>query len=598
MKLFMNDTKRISMLNLSLFITILGLVSCEEKVDLTIEKPNVILIITDDQGFGDIGYYGNPNIKTPVLDSLARKSVRFDEFLVSPVCAPTRASIMTGKHAMSVGVHDTYRGGATMAGSEITIAELLQKSNYKTGMIGKWHLGDNYPMRPQDQGFDYTLNHLSGGIGQYGDWPNTLKKDSSYFNPVLWKNGKQYQSKGYCTDVFTEAAIEFVEENKKDPFFLYLSFNAPHAPLQLPKEYYDMYKDIDPDAGFDKDGRPFPNVTPHSKENARKVYGMISNIDDNLGLLFQKLKELKLDENTLVIFMTDNGPQHPRYVGGMRGKKGSVFQGGVRVPSFWCFPKKFKNPRDIMNPAHHYDILPTLAEFCGVELPKYLNIEGRSLLPLLTNKTKELPEKFIHRYWHRSSPVKYKNVSTRKGNLKLVGRGKDSMGQDQFELFDLSQDPYEQNDISEKNKQKTQDLKIEMDCWLDKMMAEEHIINSPRPIIGTSFENPVMLNQNDGLFVKDEHLKKELIYWDVLVSKTKTYTITIHLDSRLNTDGKLELILGNQTKVLNFKGNNQTYLSIKDIEIQEGKLTIMPKIFINRNNKMQYKYPFYIEIEG
>jgi len=574
------------------------MISCAEKEEKANAKPNVILIITDDQGFGDLGYYGNPNIKTPVLDSLASKSVRFNEFLVSPVCAPTRASIMTGKHAMSAGVHDTYRGGAMMASSEITIAEILKKANYKTGMIGKWHLGDNYPMRPQDQGFEYTLNHLSGGIGQYGDWPNTLKRDSSYFNPILWKNGKQFQSKGYCTDVFTEAAIDFVEENKENPFFLYLSFNAPHGPLQLPKKYYDMYKDIDPDEGFDKDGRPFPNVSPHSKENGRKVYGMVTNIDDNLRNLFQKLEDLELDENTLVIFMTDNGPQHPRYVGGMRGKKGSVFQGGVRVPSFWYFPKKFKNFRDIEDPAHHYDILPTLAEFCDVKLPENLTIEGRSLMPLLTNKTEALPTEIINRFWHRDGPVKYKNVSTREGNLKLVGRGKDSIGQDKFELFDLSADPYEQNDIAIKNEEKTGELKIEMDNWLNKMMTEEHIVNSPRPIIGTAFENPVMLNQNDGLFKKDDQIKKELIYWDVIVNESKTYTVTVHFDSGLVNKGKLELQVGSQTKELNFEGNNQTYLTIENIKLTEGELTIVPKVFINENNSMKYKYPFYVEIKG
>lgn len=365
--------------------------------------PNVILILTDDQGFGDLGYYGNPHIKTPVLDSLASRSVRFDQFLVSPVCAPTRSAIMTGKYPMSTGVHDTYKGGAMMASSEVTIAEVLKGADYKTGMIGKWHLGDNYPMRPQDQGFDYALNHLSGGMGQYGDWPNTLKRDSSYFDPVLWKNGKRIQTKGYCSDVFTEAAIDFVEENQESPFFLYLSYNAPHGPWQLPQEYYDMYKDIDPDAGLIDQGLPYPEVSEQSKEKARRVYGMVTNIDDNLRRLFKKLEDLGLDGNTLVIFMTDNGPEHARYIAGMRGRKSSVFQGGVRVPSFWYYPKAFKEPRDIKTPAAHYDILPTLAEFTGAEIPEGVKIEGRSLLPLLTKEKADLPERIINRYWTRSA---------------------------------------------------------------------------------------------------------------------------------------------------------------------------------------------------
>lgn len=561
-------------------------------------KPNVILILTDDQGFGDLGYYGNPHIKTPVLDSLAERSVRFDQFLVNPVCAPTRAAIMTGKYAMSAGVHDTYRGGAMMAPSEVTIAEILKEAGYKTGMIGKWHLGDNYPMRPQDQGFDFTLNHLSGGIGQYGDWPNTLKRDSRYFDPILWKNGKQVQTKGYCTDVFTKAAMEYVEDNKDNPFFLYLAYNAPHGPLQLPQKYYDMYKGVDIDAGLIDQGKPYPKVTEHSRENSRKVYGMVTNIDDNLRLLFKKLEDLHLDENTLVIFMTDNGPDHPRYIAGMRGKKGSVFQGGVRVPSFWYYPKAFKEPRDIKTPAAHYDILPTLVEFTGAKMPENLNIEGQSLLPLLTKKEEDLPERIINRYWTRTAPVRYRNVSTRKGNMKLVGVGKDENGNDKFELYNLAEDPYEQNDISEIYPDLVKELKVEMDGWLDTMENSEHIVNSPKPIIGTVHENPVMLNQNDALFLKKEGVKKEFIYWDVIVNETKTFDIIIHMDRNIDTTGEIELVLGKTSKTLKIEANGQNSFSFKNIELKKGALTIMPKIYLNKKGVLKYAYPFYLEIRG
>lgn len=565
---------------------------------VTTSKPNVILIITDDQGFGDLGYYGNPHIKTPVLDSLARRSVRFDDFSVNPVCAPTRAALMTGKYAMTAGVHDTYRGGAMMAPSEVTIAEILKEAGYKTGMIGKWHLGDNYPMRPQDQGFDFTLNHLSGGIGQYGDWPNTLKRDSSYFNSILWKNGKQVQTQGYCTDVFTEAAMDYVEENKEHPFFMYLSYNAPHGPLQLPQKYYDMYKDVDIDAGLINQGKPYPNVTDHSRENSRKVYGMVTNIDDNLRLLFKKLEDLGIDENTLVIFMTDNGPQHPRYIAGMRGKKGSVFQGGVRVPSFWHYPKAFKEARDINTPAAHYDVLPTLVEFTGAKLPDSLNIKGQSLLPLLMQEEKDLPERIINRYWARTAPVHYRNVSTRKGDMKLVGVGKDEEGNDKFELFNLKEDPYEQNDISAEHQDLVSELKNEMDTWLNTMETSEHIVNSPKPIIGTVHENPVMLNQNDALFLKKEGIKKEFIYWDVIVDETKTFDIIVHFDAPINTTGTLELDLGTQTKSINIEANGQTSFSFNNIELQKGEITIMPKTYLQRKGELKYAYPFYVEIKG
>lgn len=559
-------------------------------------KPNIILIMTDDQGFGDLGYYGNPNIKTPVLDSLAARSVRFDQFLVNPVCAPTRSAIMTGKYPMSTGVHDTYRGGAMMAAEEVTIAELLKTVNYKTGMIGKWHLGDNYPMRPNDQGFDYTLNHLSGGIGQYGDWPNTLKRDSSYFDPILWKNGEQVQTEGYCTDVFTKAAIDFVSANREGPFFLYLSYNAPHGPLQLPQQYYDMYKDIDPDAGFIDQGMPFPKVTQHSKENGRKVYGMVTNIDDNLRLLFKKLDTLDIAENTLVIFMTDNGPQHPRYVAGMRGRKGSVFQGGIRVPSFWYYPKAFKEARDIKTVAAHYDIFPTIAALTGAVIPDSLQLEGENLLPILTKEKAGLPGRYMNRYWARSAPVRYRNVATRKDNLKLVGMGKDSLGQDRFGLFDLDQDPYEQNNLAGNAPASVVELKSVMDTWLDKMDKEAHIVHSPMPIIGTTFENPVMLNQNDAHFRKEEGIKKEFIYWDVQLEEPKSFDVTVHLDKGLDTDGQLTLELGGRTETLHFKGDGQRSLVLKDVPLAKGSTRIMPKLYVERKGELKYAYPFYVEL--
>jgi len=589
--------KRFIYINIVVLLLVLTGCSQAKKSEPT-TKPNIILIITDDQGFGDMGYYGNPNIQTPVLDSLAKRSVRFDEFLVNPVCAPTRSAIMTGKYCMSTGVHDTYMGGAMMAPEEVTIAEILKEADYKTGMIGKWHLGDNYPMRPQDQGFDYTLNHLSGGIGQYGDWPNTLKRDSSYFDPILWINGKQVQTKGYCSDVFTEAAMDFVEDNKENPFFLYLSFNAPHGPLQLPQKYYDMYKDTDPDAGLMDQGLPYPKVTEHSRENARKVYGMVTNIDDNLRLLFNKLETLGLEENTLVIFMTDNGPQHPRYIAGMRGRKGSVFQGGVRVPSFWYYPKVFKEARDIKTPAAHYDILPTLVALTGAKMPTDLELEGKSLMPLLTKSEENMPERYINRYWARAAPVRYRNVSTRKGDLKLVGVGKDAEGNDSFELFDLSKDPYERNDISEGNETIVQELKSEMDQWLNTMEFSEHIIDSPKPIIGTMYENPVMLNQNDAHFIKQEGSKKELMYWDVVIDEPKTFDITVHLDRGMGTNGKLELILGDETKTIDFKGEGQTSLQFTNVKLEKGALTLMPKLYVEEKGILTFTYPFYIEIKG
>ncbi|MBT4709098.1 MAG: sulfatase-like hydrolase/transferase, partial [Flavobacteriaceae bacterium] len=226
------------------------LFSCNNK---EIDRPNVILIITDDQGFGDIGYNGNTKINTPNLDNLANESIRFNNFYVSPVCAPTRSSLMTGRYSLRTGVRDTYNGGAIMSSDEITIPEVLKEANYKTGIFGKWHLGDNYPSRPSDQGFDESLIHLAGGIGQVGDITNYFQGNKSYFDPILWLNNKKKKYDGYCSDIFTNEAINFVDKNKSERFFCYLSFNAPHTPLQLPIKYYEMYKDLDPEKVSNQD---------------------------------------------------------------------------------------------------------------------------------------------------------------------------------------------------------------------------------------------------------------------------------------------------------------------------------------------------------
>ncbi|MDQ3651361.1 MAG: sulfatase-like hydrolase/transferase, partial [Acidobacteriota bacterium] len=265
---------------------------------LQAKRPNVILIITDDQGHGDLGFHGNPKIKSPNIDRLARESTRFVNFYVSPVCAPTRASLMTGRYNYRTGVVDTYLGRAMMHPDEVTLAEMLSRAGYRTGIFGKWHLGDNYPMRPMDQGFEESLIHFGGGIGQPSD--PAVPGGSSYFDPVLQHNGKQVKTKGYCSDVYTDAAINFITENRNKPFFTYLAFNAPHTPLQVPRSYFEQYKGMKLDRSeFPSTGHTLPaNV---DSDTTAKVYGMVTNIDDNLGRLFSKLEELRIADNTILI---------------------------------------------------------------------------------------------------------------------------------------------------------------------------------------------------------------------------------------------------------------------------------------------------------
>ena len=557
------------------------------------KQPNVILIITDDQGYGDLGFTGNPHVQTPVIDRLAGESIRFNQFYVSPVCAPTRSSLMTGRYSLRTGVRDTYNGGAIMAASEITIAEMLKQAGYQTAIFGKWHLGDNYPSRPGDQGFDEALYHLSGGMGQVGDFTTWLRADSSYFDPVLWHNGKMQKYNGYCSDIFTEQAIHFIENNQQSPFFCYLSFNAPHTPLQVPDNYYQKYKHIDPAAGFENDSRPFPAMNEKDKEDARKVYAMVSNIDDNLGKLFQKLEELRIAENTLVIFMTDNGPQQPRYVAGMRGRKGSVYRGGVRVPFFLRYPARFKGIREIEIPAAHIDILPTLAEICQAKLPENRKIDGKSLLPLLTGKSVDWAGRPLFFYWNRRYPELYNNIALQQGKYKLVGQTNYNAALEEFELFDIQQDPFEKENLVSDKKPEALALKEELDRMYRELITSENIKNPPRIMVGNQNENPVFLNRNDvdcerGIWAQEEVYGKWLVY----ISEGK-YNVRFRFIQPVKSGGQMVLETGAIINQMKYNSSETEIIEMKNVSLPEMDCELIPFYAVNGKNI----FPFWVEVE-
>lgn len=557
------------------------------------EQPNIILIITDDQGYGDLGINGNPHVNTPVLDKLAKESIRFNNFYVSPVCAPTRASLMTGRYSLRTGVRDTYNGGAIMAPGEITIAELLKDAGYTTGIFGKWHLGDNYPSRPMDQGFDESLIHLSGGMGQVGDFTTWFEGDSSYFDPVLWHNGEMQAYKGYCSDIFAGEAINFIEENQQNPFFCYLSFNAPHTPLQVPDEYYQMYKDIDPSKGFDKDKRPFPEMTEKDKEDARKIYAMVTNIDDNLERLMQKLDALDLTENTILIFMTDNGPQQWRYNAGMRGLKSSVYRGGVRVPFYFRYPT-FGENRDIETTAAHIDFLPTIADICNIKLTDRRTIDGKSLLPLLQNENPDWTDnRSLFFYWNRRFPELYNNIALQKGNYKLVGHTDYNSDISDFELFDIGDDPYEQNNILSSNKEIARALKVEMDKCYNELINSENLTDPPVIEVGSIYENPVFLSRNDaggarGIWSQEEIYGK----WDVHINQG-TYNISFKFIKPVEAGGRMLLetngIIHQKKNTL----NNTDIIEMKNVFLPELEGEIIPTYVVGGKRI----FPFWVEME-
>ena len=555
-------------------------------------QPNVLLIITDDQGYGDLGFMGNPHIKPPVLDQLAQESIRLTNFYVSPVCAPTRSSLMTGRYSLRTGVHDTYNGGATMATSEVTIAEMLKDAGYRTGIFGKWHLGDNYPSRPNDQGFDESVIHLSGGMGQVGDFTTFFQKDSSYYDPVLWHNGKQQAYEGYCSDILAKQAIDFIKSNQQEPFFCYLSFNAPHTPLQVPDKYYQMYEDIDPSAGFD-DGKPFPEMSEKNKEDARKVYAMVTNIDDNLGKVFSTLDEMNIADNTIIIFMTDNGPQQPRYVGGMRGRKGSVYRGGVRVPFLLRYPAQYGQSQDIATTAAHMDVFPTLAELCGANLPINRAIDGHSLVPLFEGQSVSWVERPLFFSWTRKYPELYRNVALQQGDYKLVGQTSYNAEITDFELFNLKDDPYEQQNLVVEKTELALQLKQGLDQHFFELIQSPNLISPPMVVIGSNQEDPVVLNRNDaggerGIWAQEDIFGK----WLVEVSREGHYNLSFRFLNPVKPGG--EMVLETETLIQQMKNaDSSETIVMNNVYLPKMKGDLIP--FYEAEGERTF--PFWVEIK-
>lgn len=378
-------------------------------------RPNVLLIMTDDQGWGDLYSHGNSKIDTPVLDRLATEGARFDRFYVSPVCAPTRASLLTGRYHLRTGTAGVTRGMETMRAGEVTLAEVLGAGGYATGIFGKWHNGAHYPNDPLGQGFDTFVGFSAG------HWNN-------YFGTHLVRDGRTVETEGYITDVLTDAALAFIEEHRDEPFFAYVPYNTPHSPFQVPDRYFDRYQE----RGLD--------------DETAAAYAMVENIDDNVGRLLAALDRLGLAENTIVLFLTDNGPNGDRFNGGMRGRKGSVHEGGVRVPLFLRWPGRVPEGRLVRQITAHIDLLPTLAELTGVPLPEGgAPLDGISLVPLLQREEPERwPERLLFSHWAgtRGGTLERYPGAVRTERYRAVNTG------GPWQLYDMIQDPYETIDLA------------------------------------------------------------------------------------------------------------------------------------------------------
>ena len=467
-----------------------------------VQRPNVIVIMSDDQGGGDYGFMGNNVIRTPELDAMTQRSGLLSKFYVSPVCAPTRASLMTGRYNYRTRCIDTYVGRAMMDPAEVTIAELLRAADYHTGIYGKWHLGDNYPMRPMDQGFEDSLIHRGGGIGQPSD---PIGAEGKYTNPTLLKNGIETPMKGYCTDIYFDGAMDFIESavKRKENFFTYIATNAPHGPYHdVPEKLYQAYLKVD--------FRPIminkkisPARLKSEIDKLARICAMITNIDGNVGRLFKKLDQLGIRENTIVMYLNDNGPNSMRYVGNMRGMKTHIDDGGVRSPLIFHWPAKVKARKTSGELCAHIDLMPTILDACGVEVPAKLKVDGRSFLPLLTGNNPSWPKRQVVIQTHRGNvPQLYHHFALHEESWKLVhptGFGKEKFtGPPKLELYDLSKDPRQQNNVAVQYPKVFQRLKKSYEDWFaDVSSSRPDNYAPPRIVIGTKHEPRSVLTRQD-----------------------------------------------------------------------------------------------------
>ena len=481
--------------------------------------PNIILIMTDDQGYGDFGVTGNPIINTPHLDQLARESATMTDFYVSPVCSPTRANLLTGRYNYRTGVVDTFKGRSMMYSSEVTIAEVLRDNGYATGIFGKWHLGDNYPLRPTDQGFQETYVHLGGGLGQPSE---PIENQRRYTNPILFHNNQKVETRGYCTDLYFEAATRFIDQSlaQRKPFFAYIPTNAPHSPYHdVPEALYQKYRRMDL--------TPIMVDEAVSADDVARIFAMIENVDENVGRLMDHLERKAAAENTIVIFLTDNGPNSRRFVGPFRGRKNEVHEGGVRTPLWIRWPARLKAGESNDRVSAHYDIMPTLLEAVGIAVPEEVALDGRSLLKLLEGKSMDWPDRDIFIQAHRGNePVPRHHMLMRNQRWKLLrasGFGNETPpAGTPFELYDMENDQGETNNLAEQRPEIVEAMLQRYQTWFEDVSSTRpENYAPPRMHLHATLNPELILNSQDRRELADGY------EWHIALDQPGTYEIEL-----------------------------------------------------------------------
>lgn len=468
--------KIMNKLNLFAILLIIAL-SCKEykkTAPIPKEKPNVIIIVTDDQGYGDLGVHGNPIIKTPNLDNFTFQSLELTNFHVGTTCAPTRAGLMTGRNANRNNAWHTIAGCSILLEDEETIAQVFQKNQYETAMFGKWHLGNNYPFRPEDRGFKTTFNLMGGGVNQTPDyWNNT------YFGDTYYRNSKPERVEGYCTDIWFNEAINYIDKSKEKPFFMYLALNAAHSPFNVPEKYAKMYTDA-----------PLSDIQ-------KRFYGMITNIDENFGKLVDHLKKEGIYDNTILVFTTDNGTAAgiktskskkltTGYNAGLKGTKGSHYDGGHRVPFFISWPNgEILHGEKINGLTAHVDMLPTLAEMAGIPFTEKKPLDGTSIAGLLTGEAKAKNRMLVVDTQRNQLPKKGRNSCVMSTEWRLIN-GK--------ELYNTLNDPGQKKDISNQHPEKVKEMQEFYNQWWSTISPDVRYAEIP---LGDKAANPVLITVHD-----------------------------------------------------------------------------------------------------
>jgi len=471
------------------------------------KRPNVLLILVDDLGYGDLACLGNPMTKTPNLDELHGGSARLTNFHVDPTCSPSRSSLLTGRYSSRTGVWHTIMGRSILPKDEVTMAETFSRNGYRTGVFGKWHLGDNYPYRAKDRGFDESVVIGGGAIGNMPDY-----WDNDYFDDTYKHNGQWAKYSGYCTDVFFKAAMEFMSAAPGTPFFCYLPTNVPHWPHKVADDYVKPYRGRVPD-------------------NRATLYGVIANLDENIGRMLRFLTEHGLENDTILIFMSDNGTGFGAefdaqgfltggFNAGMRAQKGSVYEGGHRVPFFIRWPAGgIQAGRDIPQLAAHVDVFPTLLKLCGLEKGEGGAFDGVTLDPLLTGKGARWPERTLLVHNQRvDEPIHGKEWAAMTSQWRLIG-GR--------ELYDIREDPEQRRDVAAAHPDIVQKLRLEYDrWWADTSGRFKDYVWIP---VGTDAENPARLTSHDihGQVCWDHvHVRRNQRcdgFWTIEVAREGTY---------------------------------------------------------------------------